>query len=47
MKKLLIAIILISLIIPATLFAAEKTITIGVTPFPHKDIIVIVKDLLK
>ena len=47
MKKLLLAIILISLIIPSTLLAAEKTITIGVTPFPHKDIMVIVKDLLK
>jgi|GEM_PF-5294656 len=46
MKKFAIA-ILLSLIIPTALFAAEKTITVGVTPFPHKDIMVVVKDLLK
>lgn len=46
MKKIALA-ILLSLIIPAALFAADKSITVGVTPFPHKDIMVIVKDLLK
>lgn len=46
MKKLVIA-ILLSLIIPTALIAAEKTITVGVTPFPHKDIMAVVKDLLK
>lgn len=46
MKKLIAALVL-SLLIPASLFAAEKTITIGVTPFPHKDIMILVGDLLK
>ena len=46
MKKIALA-VLLSLIIPAALFAADKSITVGVTPFPHKDIMVIVKDLLK
>ncbi|MDL2298296.1 MetQ/NlpA family ABC transporter substrate-binding protein [Synergistaceae bacterium OttesenSCG-928-D05] len=44
MKKIIFA-LLLALIIPAAAFAAE-TITIGVTPFPHKDIMLVVKDLL-
>ena len=46
MKKIALA-LLLTLIIPAALFAADRSITVGVTPFPHKDIMVIVKDLLK
>ena len=45
MKKFLAA-ILLTLAIASSAFAANKTITVGVTPFPHKDIMVVVKDLL-
>ena len=45
MKKIIFA-LLFALVIPTAAFAANKTITIGVTPFPHKDIMVVVKGLL-
>lgn len=45
MKKLILA-LLIALTLSTAAFAANKTITVGVTPFPHKDIMVVVKDLL-
>lgn len=45
MKKFLAA-ILLTLAIASSAFAANKTITVRVTPFPHKDIMVVVKDLL-
>lgn len=47
MKKTILALLIaLILIIPAASFAASKTITIGVTPFPHKDIMLVVKKLL-
>jgi len=45
MKKIALA-LLLALVIPAAALAAGKTITVGVTPFPHKDIMVVVKGLL-
>ena len=45
MKKLAIALIA-ALLIPAAAFAAGKEIKIGVTPFPHKDIMNVVKQLV-
>ena len=45
MKKILFALIA-ALIIPATAFAAGKEIKVGVTPFPHKDIMEVVKKLV-
>ena len=47
MKKLLLALVM-AFIFPAAAFAAEadKTIVIGVTPFPHKDIMEVVKTVL-
>lgn len=45
MKKLVFALI-IALLIPAAAFAAGKEIKIGVTPFPHKDIMNVVKQLV-
>ncbi|MDO4987699.1 MAG: MetQ/NlpA family ABC transporter substrate-binding protein [Synergistes sp.] len=45
MKKIALALIA-ALLIPAAAFAANKEIKIGVTPFPHKDIMLVVKDLL-
>jgi D-methionine transport system substrate-binding protein len=45
MKKLVFALLLI-LALPFAAFAENKTITIGVTPFPHKDIMLVAKDLL-
>ena len=45
MKKLVLALLVI-LALPFAAFAENKTITIGVTPFPHKDIMLVVKDLL-
>ena len=45
MKKLILAFLLI-LALPFAALAENKTITIGVTPFPHKDIMLVVKDLL-
>ncbi|NLV81575.1 MAG: MetQ/NlpA family ABC transporter substrate-binding protein [Synergistaceae bacterium] len=45
MKKILLA-VLITLISATSLFAASKTIIVGVTPFPHKDIMLIAKELL-
>ncbi len=45
MKKIALA-LLLTMVIPAALFAADRSITVGVTPFPHKEIMVIVKDLL-
>ena len=46
MKKLILAFLLI-LALPVAAFAENKTITIGVTPFPHKDIMEIAKPLLE
>ncbi|MDO5116330.1 MAG: MetQ/NlpA family ABC transporter substrate-binding protein [Synergistaceae bacterium] len=45
MKKIALA-LLAALIIPATAFAAAKEIKVGVTPFPHKDIMEVVKQLV-
>jgi len=45
-KKIVLA-ILLAMIIPTAAFAAGKTIVIGVTPFPHKDIMLVVKGLLE
>lgn len=45
MKKFLLA-ALITLLAVSSAFAANKTITVGVTPFPHKDIMVVVKGIL-
>ena len=45
MKKIALALIA-ALLIPAAAFAAGKEIKIGVTPFPHKDIMNVVKQLL-
>ncbi|MDO5562881.1 MAG: MetQ/NlpA family ABC transporter substrate-binding protein [Synergistaceae bacterium] len=45
MKKVILA-VLLALIVASSAFAANKTITIGVTPFPHKDIMLVVKGLL-
>jgi len=45
MKKIALALI-VALLIPAAAFAAGREIKIGVTPFPHKDIMNVVKQLL-
>lgn len=45
MKKIALALIA-ALLIPAAAFAAGKEIKVGVTPFPHKDIMNVVKTLL-
>ena len=45
MKKLIIALFL-AFLIPASAFAAGEKIVIGVTPFPHKDIMEVVKTIL-
>ena len=45
MKKIILA-VFATLIIATSSFAGTKTITVGVTPFPHKDIMIVVKDLL-
>ncbi len=46
MKRLLLALIIIASIVGSA-FAAEQTnLAVGVTPFPHKDIMLVVKDLL-
>lgn len=45
MKKVLLAVLLV-LTIVSTAFAANKKIVIGVTPFPHKDIMTVVKGVL-
>lgn len=45
MKKIALALIA-ALLIPAAAFAAGREIKIGVTPFPHKDIMNVVKQLL-
>lgn len=45
MKKIALALI-VALLIPAAAFAAGKEIKVGVTPFPHKDIMLVVKDVL-
>lgn len=45
MKKILAA-CLLTLLLAATALAATETITIGVTPFPHKDIMEVVRGLL-
>ncbi len=47
MKKLILALVM-AFMLPAAAFAAEadKTIVIGVTPFPHKDIMEVVKTVL-
>lgn len=44
MKKLALALI-VALLVPAAAFAAEE-IKVGVTPFPHKDIMEVVKQLV-
>ncbi|HCL79963.1 MAG TPA: methionine ABC transporter substrate-binding protein [Synergistaceae bacterium] len=46
MKRTLLA-LLLALILPTAALAAGSAITIGVTPFPHKDIMVVVKGLLE
>jgi len=46
MKKAIIIALLAALLIPAASFAANKTITIGVTPFPAKDIATVAKGVL-
>ena len=45
MKKFLLAALITHLAVSSA-FAANKTITVGVTPFPHKDIMVVVKGIL-
>ena len=45
MKKIALA-LLAALIIPAAAFAAGKEIKVGVTPFPHKDLMNVVKELV-
>ncbi|WP_455595422.1 MetQ/NlpA family ABC transporter substrate-binding protein [Cloacibacillus porcorum] len=45
MKKIALA-LLAALIIPAAAFAASKEIKVGVTPFPHKDLMNVVKELV-
>lgn len=45
MKKIILA-VFATLLIAGSSFAGTKTITVGVTPFPHKDIMVVVKNLL-
>ena len=45
MKKIALA-LLAALLIPAAAFAADKTFKVGVTPFPHKDIMEIVKPIV-
>ena len=40
MKRTLLA-LLLALILPTAALAAGSAITIGVTPFPHKDIMVV------
>lgn len=45
MKKVILA-ALLTLIVASSAFAANKTITVGVTPFPHKDIMTVVQKLL-
>ena len=51
MKRLLLALIIVAQVITVGVagiaFAAEQTkLSVGVTPFPHKDIMLVVKDLL-
>lgn len=46
MKKVLSALILTLLLSTCAFAAAPEKITVGVTPFPHKDIMLVVKDLL-
>lgn len=45
MKRLLLTCILVLALAGSTV-AAETKLTVGVTPFPHKDIMLVVKDLL-
>lgn len=45
MKKVILT-VLLALIVATSAFAANKTITVGVTPFPHKDIMLVVKGIL-
>jgi len=45
MKKILLALVMALFIAPASGLAAEK-IVVGVTPFPHKDIMEVVKPIL-
>jgi len=45
MKKVLLAVFL-ALTVASSAFAAGKVITVGVTPFPHKDIMNVVKGVL-
>lgn len=45
MRKAVLA-LLVVLMSATTLFAATKTITVGVTPFPHKDIMLVAKEIL-
>lgn len=45
MKKIILAVFMALFAIPVSAFAAEQ-IVIGVTPFPHKDIMEVVKPLL-
>lgn len=45
MRKAVLA-VLVVLMSATTLFAATKTIIVGVTPFPHKDIMLVAKEIL-
>lgn len=46
MKRVLIALGLLVCLASSALAADNKKIVVGVTPFPHKDIMLVVKDLL-
>lgn len=47
MKKTLLALLIALVALTAPAYAAGKVITVGVTPFPHKDIMVVAKGLLE
>lgn len=47
MKKTLLALLIALVALTAPAYAAGKTITVGVTPFPHKDIMIVAKGLLE
>jgi D-methionine transport system substrate-binding protein len=47
MKKLLLGLILSACFVSQAFAASDKTIVVGVTPFPHKEIMLIAKPLLE
>lgn len=47
MKKTLLALLIAFVTLTAPAYAAGKVITVGVTPFPHKDIMTVAKGLLE